>query len=84
MWTSMTLISLEEAWLELLLLVLCVSPVAEAGAVDDEKIPFLAYLSSVLKENSLFTYEPPAGSTQFCNLIAGFMKVYHHIPLKND
>ncbi|KAI3993214.1 hypothetical protein MKX01_009957 [Papaver californicum] len=56
----------------------------EGDAVADEKIPFLAYLASVLKENSFFTYEPPAGSTQFRNLIAGFMKVYHHIPLKND
>ncbi|MCL7037646.1 hypothetical protein MKW94_016262, partial [Papaver nudicaule] len=56
----------------------------EDDAVADEKIPFLAYLASVLKENSFFTYEPPAGSTQFRSLIAGFMKVYHHIPLKND
>ncbi|OVA15483.1 Aminotransferase [Macleaya cordata] len=53
-------------------------------SVADEKIPFLAYLASVLKENSFFTYEPPAGSTRFRKLIAGFMKIYHHIPLKND
>ncbi|KAI3977623.1 hypothetical protein MKX01_004156 [Papaver californicum] len=53
-------------------------------AVADEKIPFLAYLACALEENSLFQYEPPAGSTQFRNLIAGFLKVYHHIPLEND
>lgn len=50
----------------------------------DEKIPFLAYLASVLKESPSFSYEPPSGSTQFRNLIADFMKVYHHIPLKTD
>ncbi|OVA19148.1 Aminotransferase [Macleaya cordata] len=53
-------------------------------SVADEKIPFLAYLARALKENSFFQYEPPAGSTQFRNLIAGFLKVYHHIPLKTD
>lgn len=50
----------------------------------DEKIPFLAYLSSVLKGSSFGTYEPPAGSKHFRNLIAGFMKTYHRIPLKAD
>lgn len=50
-------------------------------SVADEKIPFLAYLASVLKENSSFPYEPPAGSLHFRKLIAGFMKSYHHIPL---
>ncbi|KAL5704794.1 methionine S-methyltransferase [Ranunculus cassubicifolius] len=53
-------------------------------SVADEKIPFLAYLASVLKDAPFFPYEPPSGSTQFRNLIAGFMKVYHHIPLKTD
>ncbi|KAK9161929.1 hypothetical protein Syun_002831 [Stephania yunnanensis] len=53
-------------------------------SVADEKIPFLAYLASVLKENPFFPYEPPAGSTQFRNLIARFLKVYHHIPLTTD
>ncbi|CAI0376806.1 unnamed protein product [Linum tenue] len=56
----------------------------EDDAVADEKIPFLAYLAGELKENSSFSYEPPAGSLQFRNLIAGFMKTYHHIPLKSD
>ncbi|WOL00895.1 hypothetical protein Cni_G09608 [Canna indica] len=53
-------------------------------SVADEKIPFLAYLASLLKENSFLPYEPPAGSMHFRNLIAGFMKVYHHIPLSAD
>ncbi|XP_012450015.1 methionine S-methyltransferase [Gossypium raimondii] len=56
----------------------------EDDLVADEKIPFLAYLSSVLKENSCFPYEPPAGCKRFRNLIAGFMKTYHHIPLTSD
>ncbi|KAF9587172.1 hypothetical protein IFM89_039612 [Coptis chinensis] len=53
-------------------------------SVADEKIPFLSYLASVLKENPFFPYEPPSGSTEFRDLIAGFMKVYHHVPLKTD
>ncbi|GAV63317.1 Aminotran_1_2 domain-containing protein/Methyltransf_18 domain-containing protein [Cephalotus follicularis] len=56
----------------------------EDDAVADEKIPFLAYLAGVLKESSYFPYEPPAGSKRFRNLIAGFMKTYHHIPLNAD
>lgn len=56
----------------------------EDDAVADEKIPFLAYLSSVLKGGSFGTYEPPAGSKHFRSLIAGFMKTYHRIPLKAD
>ncbi|XWS16633.1 hypothetical protein CRYUN_Cryun34aG0107600 [Craigia yunnanensis] len=56
----------------------------EDDLVADEKIPFLAYLASVLKENSFFPYEPPAGCKRFRNLIAGFMKTYHHIPLTSD
>ncbi|VFQ84840.1 unnamed protein product [Cuscuta campestris] len=56
----------------------------EDDAVADEKIPFLAYLASVLKESAFFPYEPPAGSKRFRNLIAGFMKTYHHIPLTAD
>ncbi|KAJ4951216.1 hypothetical protein NE237_028048 [Protea cynaroides] len=56
----------------------------EDDSVADEKIPFLAYLASVLKDNSFLPYEPPAGSIRFRNLIAGFMKTYHHIPLKTD
>ncbi|KAA8545393.1 hypothetical protein F0562_020177 [Nyssa sinensis] len=53
----------------------------EDDSVAAEKIPFLVYLASVLKKNSFFPYEPPAGSKQFRNLIAGFMRTYHHIPL---
>lgn len=53
-------------------------------SVADEKIPFLAYLASVLKESSYFPYEPPAGSERFRSFIAGFMKTYHHVPLKAD
>ncbi|KAL3515784.1 hypothetical protein ACH5RR_022686 [Cinchona calisaya] len=56
----------------------------EDDSVADEKIPFLAYLASVLKENSFLPYEPPAGSKRFRNLIARFMKTYHHIPLTAD
>ncbi|XP_024038934.1 methionine S-methyltransferase-like [Citrus sinensis] len=56
----------------------------EYDLVADEKIPFLAYLASVLKEHSFFPYEPPAGSKRFRNLIADFMKMYHHIPLNAD
>ncbi|KAJ8529713.1 hypothetical protein K7X08_036548 [Anisodus acutangulus] len=56
----------------------------EDDAVADEKIPFLAYLANVLKENSVFPYESPAGSRWFRNLIAGFMKTYHHFPLMAD
>ncbi|KAL1331890.1 methionine S-methyltransferase-like isoform X1 [Arachis hypogaea] len=53
----------------------------EDDSVADEKIPFLAYLASTLKNSSYFPYEPPAGSKRFRNLIAGFLKTYHHIPL---
>lgn len=56
----------------------------EDDAVADEKIPFLAYLASMLKENSVFPYESPAGSRWFRNQIAGFMKTYHHFPLMAD
>ncbi|KAG0497277.1 hypothetical protein HPP92_001968 [Vanilla planifolia] len=53
-------------------------------SVADEKIPFLAYLSSVLKEISSFPYDPPAGNMHFRKLITRFMKIYHHIPLSVD
>lgn len=53
-------------------------------SVADEKIPFLAYLASVLKDNLCFPYEPPAGSRRFRNLIACFMKTYHHVPFTTD
>ncbi|XP_052155863.1 methionine S-methyltransferase isoform X1 [Oryza glaberrima] len=53
-------------------------------SVADEKIPFLAYLASFLKENKYNPCEPPAGCLNFRNLVAGFMKSYHHIPLTPD
>ncbi|KAG0497338.1 hypothetical protein HPP92_002029 [Vanilla planifolia] len=53
-------------------------------SVADEKIPFFAYLSSVLKEISSFPYDPPAGNMHFRKLITRFMKIYHHIPLSVD
>ncbi|KAL8205974.1 hypothetical protein R6Q57_009525 [Mikania cordata] len=53
-------------------------------SVADEKIPFLAYLAGVLNDNSGFPYEPPIGSKRFRELIAGFMKAYHHVPLSAD
>ncbi|KAG9457111.1 hypothetical protein H6P81_001619 [Aristolochia fimbriata] len=56
----------------------------EDDSVADEKIPFLAYLASVLKEKTFLPYARPAGSTRFRNLIAGFMRIYHHIPLTSD
>ncbi|PSS00318.1 Methionine S-methyltransferase [Actinidia chinensis var. chinensis] len=56
----------------------------EDDSVADEKIPFLAYLASVLKRSSFFPYEPPAGSKWFRNLISGFIKTYHHIPVNAD
>ncbi|KDO42176.1 hypothetical protein CISIN_1g0402081mg, partial [Citrus sinensis] len=56
----------------------------EDDLVADEKIPFLACLASALKEHSFFPYEPPAGTKRFQNLIADFMKMYHHIPLNAD
>ncbi|ESQ37768.1 hypothetical protein EUTSA_v10028379mg [Eutrema salsugineum] len=56
----------------------------EDEAVADEKIPFLAYLASVLKDSSYFPFEPPAGSKRFCSLIAGFMRTYHRIPINQD
>ncbi|XP_040379821.1 methionine S-methyltransferase isoform X1 [Oryza brachyantha] len=53
-------------------------------SVADEKIPFLAYLASFLKENKYNPCEPPAGCLNFRSLVAGFMKSYHHIPLTPD
>ncbi|KAE8007865.1 hypothetical protein FH972_004427 [Carpinus fangiana] len=56
----------------------------EDDSVADEKIPILAYIATILKESSFFPYEPPAGNKRFRNLIASFMKTYHHIPLNAD
>lgn len=54
------------------------------NSVADKKISFLAYLASFLKENKSNPYEPPAGCLNFRNLVTGFMKAYHHIPLTPD
>ncbi|XP_071725797.1 methionine S-methyltransferase [Rutidosis leptorrhynchoides] len=56
----------------------------EEESVADEKIPFLAYLAGVLKESFSFVYEPPTGNKRFRDLIAGFMKTYHHVPISAD
>ncbi|KAK9054827.1 hypothetical protein SSX86_025906 [Deinandra increscens subsp. villosa] len=56
----------------------------EDDSVADEKIPFLSYLAGVLNDSSRFPYEPPTGSKRFRDLIAGFMKTYHHVPLNAD
>ncbi|CAK8534867.1 unnamed protein product [Lathyrus sativus] len=56
----------------------------EDDFVADEKIPFLAYLASILKDDFYFPYEPPAGSKRFRNLIVGFLKTYHHAPRTNE
>nr|Q9SWR3.1 RecName: Full=Methionine S-methyltransferase; AltName: Full=AdoMet:Met S-methyltransferase [Wollastonia biflora]AAD49573.1 methionine S-methyltransferase [Wollastonia biflora] len=56
----------------------------EDDSVADEKIPFLAYLAGVLKDGSRFPYEPPTGNKRFRDLIASFMKTYHHVPLSTD
>lgn len=50
-------------------------------AAAEEKIPFLAHLACALEDLSYFPHESPAGSSRFRNLIAGFMRIYHHIPL---
>lgn len=47
----------------------------------EEKIPFLAHLARALEDLSYFPHESPAGSSRFRNLIAGFMRIYHHIPI---
>lgn len=47
----------------------------------EEKIPFLAHLARALEDLSYFPHESPAGSSRFRNLIAGFMRIYHQIPL---
>ncbi|KAJ3683203.1 hypothetical protein LUZ60_013430 [Juncus effusus] len=56
----------------------------EDDSVADEKIPFLAYLATFLKDKSFLPYESPAGCLNFRNLVAGFMKNYYHIPLSSD
>ncbi|CAA3030521.1 methionine S-methyltransferase [Olea europaea subsp. europaea] len=56
----------------------------EDDSVADEKIPFLAHLTNVLKEISFFPYEQPAGSRRFRSLISAFMRTYHRIPLTAD
>ncbi|XP_078440814.1 methionine S-methyltransferase [Wolffia australiana] len=56
----------------------------EDEAVAEEKIPFLAHLAGFLKNSSFLPVEPPAGNVRFRNLIAGFLKMYHHIPLTSE
>ncbi|KAM0847794.1 hypothetical protein ACQ4PT_054799 [Festuca glaucescens] len=53
-------------------------------SVVGEKISFLVYLASLLKDNKPIPYEPPAGCLNFRNLVAEFMNSYHHIPLTPD
>ena len=50
-------------------------------SVADEKIPFLVYLAQFLKDDRPNPCEPPAGCLNFRNIVAEFMKSYHHIPL---
>lgn len=62
------------------------------GAVDlslddtvaDEKIPFLAHLARALGMLASFPYELPSGSIRFRNLVAGFLRIYHRIPLSSN
>uniref|UniRef100_A0ACD6A8S7 Uncharacterized protein n=1 Tax=Avena sativa TaxID=4498 RepID=A0ACD6A8S7_AVESA len=53
-------------------------------SVAGEKIPFLVYLASLLKDNKPIPCEPPAGCLNFRNLVVKFMNSYHHIPLTPD
>jgi methionine S-methyltransferase len=53
-------------------------------SVAGEKISFLVYLASLLKDNKPIPCEPPAGYLNVRNLVAEFMKKYHHIPLTPD
>lgn len=50
-------------------------------AMAEEKISFLAHLAHAVKDLSYFPYESSGGSSRFRNLIAGFMRIYHRIPL---
>ncbi|KAJ0916153.1 putative methionine S-methyltransferase [Helianthus annuus] len=42
---------------------------------------FSSILAGVLKDSSRFPYEPPTGKQKIPDLIASFMKTYHHVPL---
>ena len=53
----------------------------EDDSVAEEKIPFLAHLAGALETTSHLPYELPVGSTRFKNLISGFLRLYHSIPL---
>ena len=53
----------------------------EDDSVAEEKIPFLAHLAGALETNSHLPYELLVGSTRFKNLISGFMRLYHSIPI---
>ncbi|VAH94297.1 unnamed protein product [Triticum turgidum subsp. durum] len=53
-------------------------------SVASEKMAFLVYLASFLKENKSNPCEPPFGCLNFRNLVAEFMKSYYNIPLTSD
>ncbi|KAM3294035.1 hypothetical protein ACQJBY_037125 [Aegilops geniculata] len=53
-------------------------------SVAAEKMTFLVYLASFLKENKSNPCEPPFGCLNFRNLVAEFMKSYYNIPLTSD
>lgn len=56
----------------------------EEESVAEEKIPFLAHLARALETTSHIPYELPVGSTRFRNLIAGFLRLYHNIPISQN
>ena len=53
-------------------------------SVAAEKMAFLVYLASFLKENKSNPCGPPFGCLNFRNLVAEFMKSYYNIPLTSD
>uniref|UniRef100_A0A453HDS4 Methyltransferase domain-containing protein n=1 Tax=Aegilops tauschii subsp. strangulata TaxID=200361 RepID=A0A453HDS4_AEGTS len=53
-------------------------------SVAAEKMAFLVYLASFLKENKSNPCEPPFGCLNFRNLVAEFMKSYYNIPSTSD
>ena len=56
----------------------------EDASVAEEKIPFLAQLAGSLETTSYIPYELPIGSTIFRNLITGFLRSYHNIPISQN
>lgn len=53
----------------------------EDETVAEEKILFLAHLASALEDTPYIPYELPVGSARFRHLIAGFLRLYHNIPI---